>query len=106
MNILQALILSVVEGATEFLPISSTGHMILAAEIFRIPQTEFLKSFEIIIQTGAILSVVMLYIKILLTNIAVLKKLLAAFIPTGIAGFVLYKFIKGYLLGNTPVVLW
>lgn len=106
MDILHAIILSVVEGITEFLPISSTGHMILAADIFRIPQTEFLKSFEIIIQTGAILAVVMLYIKILLTNRAILTKLLAAFIPTGIVGFVLYKFIKIYLLGNIAVVLW
>ncbi len=106
MNILDAVILSIVEGVTEFLPVSSTGHMILAADIFRIPQTEFLKSFEIIIQTGAILAVVRLYIKVLLTNRVILKKLLAAFIPTGIVGFVLYKFIKGYLLDNTPVVLW
>lgn len=106
MDILHAIILSIIEGVTEFLPISSTGHMILAADIFRIPQTEFLKSFEIIIQTGAILAVVTLYIKVLFTNRAVLKKLLAAFIPTGIVGFVLYKFIKGYLLDNTPVVLW
>lgn len=106
MDILHAIILSIVEGVTEFLPISSTGHMILAADIFKIPQTEFLKSFEIIIQTGAILAVVTLYIKVLLTNRAVLKKLLAAFIPTGIVGSVLYKFIKNYLLDNTPVVLW
>lgn len=106
MDIFNAIILSLVEGITEFLPISSTGHMILAADIFRIPQTEFLKSFEIIIQTGAILAVVSIYIKVLLTNRVILMKLLAAFIPTGIVGFVLYKFIKSYLIGNTAVVLW
>lgn len=106
MNILDAIILSVVEGVTEFLPISSTGHMILVADILRIPQSEFLKSFEIIIQFGAILAVVALYIKVLLTNRAVLMKLLAAFIPTGIVGFALYGFIKAYLLDNTSVVLW
>lgn len=106
MDILHGIILSFVEGITEFLPISSTGHMILAADMFKIPQTEFLKSFEIIIQTGAILAVVTLYLKVLLTNRAILKKLLAAFIPTGIVGFVLYKFIKDYLFDNTPVVLW
>ena len=75
MNILQALILSIVEGVTEFLPISSTGHMILVADILEIPQTEFLKSFEIIIQFGAILAVVSLYIKLLFTNGVILKKL-------------------------------
>lgn len=106
MNVLNALILSVVEGVTEFLPISSTGHMILTSDILRISQTEFLKSFEIIIQFGAILAVVSLYIKVLLTNRAILTKLLAAFIPTGIVGLVLYKFIKNYLLDNTSVVLW
>jgi undecaprenyl-diphosphatase len=105
-NILHAIILSIVEGITEFLPISSTGHMILASDILRIPQNEFLKSFEIIIQFGAILAVVSLYIKVLLTNRAIWVKLLAAFVPTGIVGLVLYKFIKNYLLGNTPVVLW
>lgn len=106
MNILNTLILSVVEGVTEFLPISSTGHMILAADVLKIPQTEFLKSFEIIIQLGAILAIVTLYIKVLFTNREILMRLLAAFIPTAVVGFVLYKFIKGYLLDNTPVVLW
>ena len=68
MTILHAIILSIIEGVTEFLPISSTGHMILAAKIFDIPQTEFAKSFEIIIQLGAILAVATLYTQTLLTN--------------------------------------
>lgn len=106
MSILDAIILSIVEGITEFLPISSTGHMILAADLLKIPQTEFLKSFEIIIQFGAILAVVSLYLKVLLTNRVILTKLLVAFIPAGVVGLVLYKFIKSYLLGSTSVVLW
>lgn len=106
MDFLHAIILSIIEGLTEFLPISSTGHMILAADILKIPDTEFLKSFEVIIQLGAILAVVILYLKTLLTNKAVWLKLLIAFIPTGVVGLFLYKFIKGYLLGNTAVVLW
>lgn len=106
MDIFHAIVLSIIEGVTEFLPVSSTGHMILTASLFKIPETEFLKSFEIIIQLGAILAVVSVYIKVLLTNREVLLKLLAAFIPTAVVGFILYKFIKQYLLGSTEVVLW
>ncbi|MCP6756584.1 hypothetical protein NL533_33670, partial [Klebsiella pneumoniae] len=72
MDIIHAVILSIVEGITEFLPISSTGHMILTAGLLNIPESEFVKSFEIIIQLGAILAVVVLYSRILLTNRAVL----------------------------------
>ncbi|HXK37977.1 MAG TPA: undecaprenyl-diphosphate phosphatase [Candidatus Paceibacterota bacterium] len=101
---LHALILGIVEGITEFLPISSTGHLLLAGELLKIPATEFQKSFDIIIQLGAILSVVAIYWH-KLWNIAVIKKLVVAFIPTGIIGLTLYKVIKGYLLGNHYVVL-
>jgi undecaprenyl-diphosphatase len=105
MNYLQTIILSVIEGLTEFLPISSTGHMILASEIMKISQSEFVKSFEIIIQLGAILAVVVLYWRRFLEGIRIWKVLLAAFLPAGILGFVLYKLIKHYLLGNVYVVL-
>jgi undecaprenyl-diphosphatase len=94
-----------VEGVTEFLPISSTAHLILAARALRLADSEFLKSFEVIIQLGAILSVVVLYWK-KFWNLDVLKKLVVAFIPTGVLGLTLYKVIKGYLLGNMTVVLW
>lgn len=60
LSALHAIILGVVEGLTEFLPVSSTGHLILAAHALRIPETEFIKSFEIIIQLGAILAVLAL----------------------------------------------
>ncbi len=106
MEILNWIILSIVEGVTEFLPVSSTGHMILAADILGIPESEFLKSFEVIIQSGAILAVVSLYFKVMLTKRVILVKLLVAFIPTGIVGLVFYGFIKNSLLGNTEVVLW
>jgi undecaprenyl-diphosphatase len=105
MNFVQVLILSIIEGITEFLPISSTGHLILASDILRISQTEFQKSFEIIIQLGAILSVVVIYFQTLVQNRKIWMKVLVAFIPTGVLGLVLYKFIKQYLLGNTAVVL-
>ena len=101
---MHALLLGIVEGITEFLPISSTAHLILASHALGSPRSEFLKSFEIIIQLGAILSVVVLYWK-RFSNIDVLKKLVVAVIPTGVIGLTVYKAIKGYLLGNLTVVL-
>ena len=106
MDLLSAVILGIVEGISEFLPISSTGHMILASELLGLHHTEFVKSFEISIQLGAILSVVALYWRSLLVDIEVIKRLIAAFIPTGILGFLLYKLVKQYLLGSANVVLW
>ncbi|MBV9159381.1 MAG: undecaprenyl-diphosphate phosphatase [Candidatus Kaiserbacteria bacterium] len=105
MNIIHAIILGVIEGFTEFLPISSTGHQILVSHLLQIPQTDFLKSFEIVIQLGAILAVVVLYWRRFL-DIEILKKLFVAFLPTGIIGLALYKIVKIYLIGNETVVLW
>ncbi|MFA6159722.1 MAG: undecaprenyl-diphosphate phosphatase [Parcubacteria group bacterium] len=104
-NFFQVIILGIAEGITEFLPISSTAHLILTADILKLTQTEFLKSFEIIIQFGAILAVVFLYWKTL-WKLKVIKKLIVAFIPTGILGLVFYGIIKTYLLGSVNVVLW
>ena len=104
MSLLYALILGVVEGVTEFLPVSSTAHLILAADLLHLAETEFVKSFQIIIQLGAILSVVVLYWK-KFWNWEVLIKLAVAFIPTGVIGLTVYKLVKGYLLGNLRVVL-
>ncbi len=105
MNIIASIVLGMIEGVTEFLPISSTGHLILIAKILRLPTTEFLKSFEIIIQLGAILAVVVLYWRKLLTNLPVIKRVIIAFLPTAVMGLIFYKFIKTYLLGNSQVVL-
>ncbi len=105
MNVLQALILSAVEGISEFLPISSTGHMILAADILKIAQTNFVKDFEIIIQLGAILAIVVLYWNSLFKSVDVWKRIIVAFIPTGIIGLLLFKIVKNYLLGNLYVTL-
>ncbi|HEY4514420.1 MAG TPA: undecaprenyl-diphosphate phosphatase [Candidatus Paceibacterota bacterium] len=104
MNIFDAAILGLVEGITEFLPISSTGHLILTAKLLELPQSEFLKSFEIAIQLGAICAVLLLYWRSFL-ELPVLKKIAAAFIPTALIGFALYSFIKEYLIGNEKVVL-
>lgn len=106
MNIIHAVILSIIEGVTEFLPISSTGHMILASTLLKLQETDFVKSFEIIIQLGAILAVLVLYWKKLLTNRDTLLRVLVAFIPTAIVGLVLYKYIKDVLLGNPWIVVW
>jgi undecaprenyl-diphosphatase len=106
MNIFNAVIFGIVEGITEFLPVSSTGHLILTARILKLASTEFMKSFEIAIQLGAICSVVVLYWRRLLLDWAVIKRILAAFLPTAVIGAILYKFIKQYLLGNSVVVIW
>lgn len=103
MSALQAIILGIVEGVTEFLPVSSTAHLILTADAMRLVESEFLKSFEIIIQLGAILSVVVLYWRRFL-NWEVLTKLAVAFVPTGVIGLALYKVVKS-LLGSVDVVL-
>jgi undecaprenyl-diphosphatase len=105
MTYIHAVVLGIVEGFTEFLPISSTGHLILAADLFRINQAELLKSFEIIIQLGAILAVVVLYWRAL-WNIENIKKLITGSIPTAIIGFGLYTIIKNNLLGSSAIVLW
>lgn len=104
MTIIHAFILGVVEGVTEFLPISSTGHLILANEVLNIPETSFTKTFEIAIQLGAIFSVVALYWRSFF-DFEVIKKLAVGFIPTGIIGLALYKIVKLYLLGNSVIVV-
>ena len=105
MDYFQTIVLSVVEGLTEFLPISSTGHLVLTSKLLNIPQTEFVKSFEIIIQLGAICAILFSYWKTIFTNKKVWSRIIAAFIPTAIVGFVLYKIVKGFLLGNPFITL-
>ena len=106
MNLFHSLILGIIEGFTEFLPISSTGHLILTANIFKITQTDFIKDFEIIIQLGAILAIVVLYFKTFIKNKKVWLRIISAFIPTAAIGFLLYKIVKSFLLGNTFITLW
>lgn len=105
-TLLQNLILGIVEGITEFLPISSTGHLILGYKLLQIPESDFIKSYVIIIQLGAILSVLFLYWKQFLQEIDVLKRIIIAFIPTGIIGLSVYKLAKQYFLGNQILVAW
>ncbi len=97
MDIIQAIILGVIEGATEFLPISSTGHMIVASQWLGLPQTEGNKAFEVIIQLAAILAVVANYRDRFIfnqVNIDLWKKVVLAFIPIGLVGLLFHKQIK------------
>lgn len=103
MSLLQAIILGIIEGITEFLPISSTGHMILASTVMKLQEDEFVKTFEIAIQIGAILSVLTLYYKKFFISFDIYSKLAVAFLPTGIIGFLAYKTIKTYLFNEYVV---
>ena len=105
MSFLQAVIISIVEGITEFLPISSTGHMILTADLLKVPSGGFTSTFEISIQLGAILAVVFRYWKKLLAGFEIWKNIILAFLPSAVLGYIFYDFIKQMLSGNT-VVLW
>lgn len=102
MTTVQAIILGCVEGLTEFLPISSTGHMILVSHFLSVVDSSTLITFEIVVQLGAILAVVVSYHKKLF-DITMIKKLLVAFLPTGLAGFIIFPYIK-HLLGNPKLV--
>jgi undecaprenyl-diphosphatase len=104
MSILETIILGIVEGLTEFLPISSTAHIDIVRSLFSLPPTDFIKSFEIIIQLGAILAVVVLYARKVFSSFNYIRNLIIAFIPTGIIGFILYKLIKSFLLGNILII--
>ena len=89
MTIFQAIILAVIEGLTEFLPVSSTGHMILGSSMMGIESNEFVKLFTVTIQLGSILSVIVLYFKRFFQTLDFYFKLLAAFVPAVFFGLLL-----------------
>ena len=103
MSIFQAIILAIIEGLTEFLPVSSTGHMIIGSSILGIAENPFVKNYTVIIQFGAILSVLVLYWKRFLKSIDFYVKLFVAFIPAAIIGFLASDYID-MLLENVIVV--
>ena len=105
MDILQAIIIGIIEGFTEFLPISSTGHMIVASKFLGIEQSAVVKAYEVIIQFSAILAVMLLYRdKINLKEIALWQKIITAFFPLAIVGFLLKDWIKEIFTVST--VAW
>jgi len=103
MNIIQTIIISIVEGITEFLPVSSTGHMIIAQKLLNVESTEFVKAFTVNIQFGAILSVIVLYWKRFFQTLDFYWKLIIAVLPALILGFLLSDYIDS-LLENVTVV--
>lgn len=103
MTTAEAIVLAVVEGLTEFLPVSSTGHMIIASSLMGIADDPFTKTFTVAIQLGAIFSVVVMYYKRFLQTIDFYKKLIIGFIPAAVIGFMADDFID-MLLSNVLVV--
>lgn len=103
MNLLQAIIIAVVEGITEFLPVSSTGHMIVASSVMGIEKEDFTKLFTVAIQLGAILSVVVLYWRRFFQTLDFYYKLFVAFLPAVFFGLLLGNWIDS-LLENVVVV--
>ena len=105
MEIWQAIVLAIVEGITEFLPVSSTGHMIIVSSFMGIASDSFVKLFTIAIQFGAILSVIVLYWKRFFQSFEFYFKIFLAFIPAAIIGFLLNDFIDA-LLERVDVVAY
>lgn len=105
MHLTQVIILGFVEGITEFLPISSTAHLIITSKILQLQQTQFLKLFEVFVQSGAILSILFLYFKYLLKNKGVWLKLLISFIPTAIVGFLFIDLIKNVFFESMWILI-
>jgi undecaprenyl-diphosphatase len=103
-------VLGIVEGITEFLPISSTAHLMLAAQLMQLAQSEAIKSFEVVIQSGAILAVLVFSLRRFFTTWQQSKRLVwltaIGFVPTAVIGLLLYSVIKKYLLGNFTIALF
>ncbi|HVW97092.1 MAG TPA: undecaprenyl-diphosphate phosphatase [Mucilaginibacter sp.] len=97
MNIIHVIVLAIIEGLTEFLPVSSTGHMIIASSVMNIASDPFVKLFTIAIQLGAIVSVVVLYFKRFLKSLNFYYKLFVAFIPAAVFGLLFSKKIDQLL---------
>ena len=105
MSWIEAIIIAIVEGLTEFLPVSSTGHMIITQSVLGVPSTEFVKAFTIIIQFGAILSVIVLYWKRFFQTLDFYFKLIVGFIPAGVLGLLFSDYIDSMLESVTVVAV-
>ena len=104
MQLIHTIILAIVEGITEFLPVSSTAHLIITAKLLGLKQTTFMQFFEIFIQIGAIFAVFTIYLKELWQNKKLWILLIASFIPTGILGLLGSKLLKPLVFGNMTVI--
>ena len=106
MSLLDSIVLGIIEGFTEFLPVSSTAHLVLTSRLLGIETSDFLKSFEIATQLGAIFAVVFLYWKTLASKWEINKRIVTAFVPTAIVGLVFYNLLKNFLLANHMVSIY
>ncbi|MBL7816070.1 MAG: undecaprenyl-diphosphate phosphatase [Saprospiraceae bacterium] len=105
MTYLQAIIIAIVEGLTEFLPVSSTGHMVITSSLMGISSDDFTKMFEVVIQFGAILSVLVLYWRRFLQNFDFYVKLAVGFLPAAVFGVLFYKHVKALLESPTTIAI-
>lgn len=103
MTLVQAIILAIIEGLTEFLPVSSTGHMIIGSALMGLEPSPFVKLFLIVIQLGTILSVLVLYYKRFFQTLSFYFKLVVAAIPASILGVLLNDYIDAAL--ESPLVV-
>lgn len=100
MSPIHAVVLGIVEGITEFLPVSSTFHLLFTSLIMGLYGPDFIKLFEVFIQSGAILAVILIYLKEIRQDIALMKKVFVSFVPTAVIGFLLFKVIKNFFFEN------
>ncbi|MCB0347211.1 MAG: undecaprenyl-diphosphate phosphatase [Bdellovibrionales bacterium] len=105
MSMIESIILAIIEGVTEFLPVSSTGHLIIASSLMGINEDPFTKAYTVIVQFGAILSVLVLYWRYFLTSWSFYKKLFIAFLPAAVLGLLVADKIDA-ILGSVEVVAY
>lgn len=106
MSFFEAILLGLIEGVTEFLPISSTAHLILTSQLLGIPYSEYLGFFEVLIQSGAILAVLVLFWKVIFDSHHTLSKLAIAFVPTALIGFLMQNTIKQVFFQSNTLIGW
>lgn len=105
MSIFDAIILGIIEGITEYLPVSSTAHLVLTSQLLGVEQDRFATAFEIIIQIAPIFSVMIIYKERLMQSLGLWYKLIFAFIPTGFVGLLFHKQIEALFSANSTVAL-
>ncbi len=105
MTIFDSLILGIVEGLTEFLPVSSTAHLVLVGQLLHVKQDSFKTAYDIIIQIAPIFSVMIIFKERLMQSLDIWYKLIVAFIPTGIVGLLFHKQIEAMFSANSTVAL-
>ncbi len=105
MTIFDSLILGIVEGLTEFLPVSSTAHLVLVGQLLHVKQDNFKTAYDIIIQIAPIFSVMIIFKERLMQSLDIWYKLMVAFVPTGIVGLLFHKQIEAMFSANSTVAL-